>query len=1236
MFQETGLGSMENTALKAEFPQWDCYYSNLEKGRAGVLTMVRKTVNKKYTVTKVELPRAAAGRVLVLHMHSKDTPGADKASFNLVNVYLSSGQGAMGEKLEQISALTKVDARYHTVVGGDFNFVENASDCTGHIGNNCLTGEARAAWKQTCVRLRLVDTEQELHTRFQKGGANASSSRLDRFYTSITKAELTLVRVRAYPIFAGAVRAKCHASLHERIASGETVVLVSPLSDHLPVGLDMEARDKQNQGPSDMPAWAALVPGFMSKVQETIKTGVKRHTAFEELDRWKQAIRSVYKKLVKGKRAVADAYGGQVAKLTKAVGLLHRCSRVAPDHDRIREDMDAHPYLAGKVRLASVAGVELGHYDTVALEAFIDSLYGEGLAESAVAGDAAGTEGLRPAAYLPGTGGGFNLMSELKSQLPSSRTRLEALRPSPGQPASSDPLVLNSSVSGFWGKVWEKQVGGATGGQVSAYLRDYNKHVNPALLHGVPGMEYVEDVIRKTQDSCAGPDGIPFSFYREDCKVGGTVSALLHGVLVALAAGKKGPAAFNKARLFLIAKTDSLLVQDTRPISVTDASNRVVASCLAEAITPALQEFIEASQKGFVPGRVGTEHVHGLCGQFYSSLAKNKQLYLLSLDTARAFDSISHDYIRRLLKHIGLPLWVCAMVDGLLHEVTVLAAIAGAAATPIPIKRGVKQGCPLSPLLFVLCYDVLLWRLAKLRGVTAYGYADDLALTTADEGKLMEGLDLIKAFSEVSGLGLNMKKTFVVSVRPMPPALRARLDRRGWGAVKSAPSCTYLGVMVGPDVSTREVFAKATAKFMSRLAQYSPMLRTASMHTRIVVANVFLLPLMWYLCQFYICPYDTVVLPIQRALHRMIVPFRGTAFAYAHLLRPREAGGPFVPLKDVWATNVAMLAATYDLEDSEGQELPAMGYAGHVHHPLTQWKGRAMDNCMTTEGHAAYCAFVVLEDHAPRQVGGRLDLGRLPRAGLPAKRRAYIYRLLADTGYAAARSSPAKGTSLDNKIGKFVPGPGQGRLLVAQAGAVARKLTPAVWNTQLRLTYNALPFDCRRESACMDPTRRNTSGVGSPFPCYFCGEGEDSTKHVFGECKVVRKARRGVARLVGCNLDDSMRTTLLAFPVVDNPAVALAIVCFNWAVWTERTQFLQKIGYTPSPDTVANRICARARRRIPVGDGSKRARGEAEVAAFARQPPPMQPSGSPTARPSPTQAPAARAWWCAHRAPKSM
>jgi ribonuclease HI len=67
--------------------------------------------------------------------------------------------------------------------------------------------------------------------------------------------------------------------------------------------------------------------------------------------------------------------------------------------------------------------------------------------------------------------------------------------------------------------------------------------------------------------------------------------------------------------------------------------------------------------------------------------------------------------------------------------------------------------------------------------------------------------------------------------------------------------------------------------------------------------------------------------------------------------------------------------------------------------------------------------------------------------------------------------------------------------------------------------------------------------------------------------------------------------------------VCVAIACFNWAVWTERTQYLPTLSEVPSPDTVTARILDRAKLRLPVDRQRTGTRGEADVAALGRHPP---------------------------------
>ena len=79
------------------------------------------------------------------------------------------------------------------------------------------------------------------------------------------------------------------------------------------------------------------------------------------------------------------------------------------------------------------------------------------------------------------------------------------------------------------------------------------------------------------------------------------------------------------------------------------------------------------------------------------------EYYILFMDTAKAFDSIDHDFIHVAVERAGLPEWFSNVVRCLLHACKVRPAIRGVPDIWIDIARGVKQDCPLSPLLFVIC-----------------------------------------------------------------------------------------------------------------------------------------------------------------------------------------------------------------------------------------------------------------------------------------------------------------------------------------------------------------------------------------------------------------------------------------------------------------------------------------------------------------------------------------------------
>jgi hypothetical protein len=244
-----------------------------------------------------------------------------------------------------------------------------------------------------------------------------------------------------------------------------------------------------------------------------------------------------------------------------------------------------------------------------------------------------------------------------------------------------------------------------------------------------PDTDFILDRVKGSNNSCPGPDGNHFSFLKV---FPNKFTSAIKLIINHISSGLPPPNGFNEVLQYFIPKALTYLVRDTRPISVGNAVNRIIAKVLVDLLTPAAQAILGTSQKGFVPGRQGKDHIEGITQEFYSKLSKKKQLYILFLDTEKAFDSLHHDFIFKVLEKIKCPIWFINSYKALLDNVVGIPVLSGPTKTRIRIKRGVKQGCPLSPIIFAICYDVLLVKLSKSihSDHKDYAFADDLAISS--------------------------------------------------------------------------------------------------------------------------------------------------------------------------------------------------------------------------------------------------------------------------------------------------------------------------------------------------------------------------------------------------------------------------------------------------------------------------------------------------------------------------
>jgi ribonuclease HI len=1026
------------------------------------------------------------------------------------------------------------------------------------------------------------------------------SSRIDRIYTSLTDAELSILTAISEVSHAGSPTAAHAAKLNSLLEDDPSRGLKADfrrlhVSDHLPVTVRFFTLSPTTRRSFNAPTWL----GEKKSIAEATRAAWTGYTSgdgtspFTALADWKAAVKAAVQSHFATAKAAKQAKSSSIESLTAAVALLRACSRTKQDRDHIKKMLHTHTPLRPFVDTTT------HRYQLTGLVAHIDGLLAAAPAEAAQAingHEASDTiEVDLPPSFIPGAGReGTDPITALKERLPSMRARLTALRSKPGDELTSKPAAMGDIIVQHYEEVWAKNEAGAQGPAIRTYIQQVaGKMQIPTELQPVmPSAEDFIDIISKTNDSCAGPDGTPFSYYRTYVRLDPSLAHVLADVCALIGAGVTPPKGYNHARFFLIPKKAGGLIGDTRGISVSNGDNRLVATGIVRAITPALQACIHKDQKGFVPGRVGTEHAHAITTSFYSSLSRKQQRYVLLLDTRRAFDTVSHAFIHACLAAMGFAGWLCRAVAGLLHDVVVIPVLAEMTKHRIRIERGVKQGCPLSPLLFVICFDILLHQLDCISGMNKYAYADDLALELRSVKSLIKALHVVKLFGAFSDLHTNQTKTVIVAAQEPSACTRSRLVEAGWDQIEFRDSAVYLGLLFGPEVSTEDVFAAAYDKYNKRLALFHRVMESLSLHDRIVLVNVFLFPLFFYLAQFYVIPYTPIVKRAQESARRAIVAFGG--FGYAHLVTPhRSTFGPHTPLRDLWAVNMVLLGWGFDMETSNKAPEVAMGDFSRV------MKYNFLDRSMRPDEHAAYGAFIFLYDHAPR-THQLIDLAGLPPLTKPPSRRRWIYRQLAESGYWMPRHQLTHPTSLQVKVGKFIGCPPDivlARHVMAHARIASGLVTPARWNTQFRLVMNVLPFEKRRLDAKMDHTVRR-----SHISCYLCGSGTDSAAHVY-TCPVVVAARAMVSDRAGCKLRDGLRYTALAFPPTSTPLATLLTMCFNWSVWRLRLDYFSTLARPRSTRHTSLRIANHTLQHfIPSDKGPSMQ--ERKLVALANQPPP--------------------------------
>eukprot|EP00253_Pinus_taeda_P035376 PITA_35376 len=380
--------------------------------------------------------------------------------------------------------------------------------------------------------------------------------------------------------------------------------------------------------------------------------------------------------------------------------------------------------------------------------------------------------------------------------------------------------------------------------------------------------------------------------------------------------------ALNSTFITLIPKEEnSVTPEKFRPIALCNVLYKIISKVIANRLKPLLPMIISPEQSGYVEGQQIMDGII-LTHEIIHSLKSSKQAgMLLKLDLSKAFDKLSWSYIENMLKAFGFCHSWIRWIMSLISSTHFSLLVNGLPSRPFKPSRGIRQGDPLSPFLFIIMAEGLGRHLKQallsnqLKGISIHNspasshqqFVDDTMLygyPSAQEATYLKSL--LKEFSDASGLQVNKAKSQIFFFHT-PPLVKLAITRILIFHAASLPS-TYLGAPLTASAIKQPAWRVLLEKFESKLNLWTYL--SLNMASRVVLIKSILQAMPLYLFSILAAP--KWVLKRLRTLQRDFLwgssaSHRKWALVkWEAICKPKIMGG--IGLRDPKSSNIIMNA----------------------------------------------------------------------------------------------------------------------------------------------------------------------------------------------------------------------------------------------------------------------------------------------------------------------------------------
>ena len=387
-----------------------------------------------------------------------------------------------------------------------------------------------------------------------------------------------------------------------------------------------------------------------------------------------------------------------------------------------------------------------------------------------------------------------------------------------------------------------------------------------------------------------GIDGLPYEFYERFWDV--LVSDLVDTFNSCADSGCLAFSQHSAIITLLHKKNDKLDVKNWRPISLLCTDYKILSKALTNRLKSVIHSVVSMDQSCGIPDRFSSENVRALQDAVSYVDANNSGGAVISLDQEKAFDRVDWGFMLRVLGKMNFGPSFRSWVNLLYTDIFSRVLVNGFTSEAFRVTRGVRQGCPLSPLLYILVAETIASAIRKDldidgflfpngRTLKVFQYADDTSVLVMSDHSLRSLFALFDRYERGSGAKLNVSKSHGLLFGPWKDRTNMPVPLNWSNELITILGCR-IGIHCSPD------WESLLGKFEDQLALWKS--RSLSFRGRVLVANMLGLSQFWYQATVFDVP-KVVIHHINKILFPFVWNKKREWMARSSVTQPLADGG---------------------------------------------------------------------------------------------------------------------------------------------------------------------------------------------------------------------------------------------------------------------------------------------------------------------------------------------------------